>query len=89
MPALYPDLEERLRALAEPLPPPRHGDWLAEHGVPGRTFSEYLVARPVRRSDKLHTVYLCLVGEFSGRSPWPPSRHGPDAPTRPGATRKC
>ncbi len=32
---------------------------------PGQTFAEYLDARPVRRSDKLHAIYLCLVGDFS------------------------
>src|SRR5207253_6990892 len=61
----YPDLEEKLRPLSDPLPPPRPGDWLAEHDEPGQTFAEYLDARPVRKSDKLHTIYLCLVGDFS------------------------
>jgi archaemetzincin len=61
----YPELEHRLRPLADPLPPPRPGDWLAEHDEPGQTFAEYLEARPVRKSDQLHTIYLCLVGEFN------------------------
>jgi archaemetzincin len=61
----YPELEEKLRPLADPLSPPRPGDWLAEHDEPGQTFAEYLDARPVRKSDKLHTIYLCLVGDFS------------------------
>jgi len=61
----YLALEEKLRPLADPLPPPRPGDWLAEHPEPGQTFAEYLEARPVRKSDKLHTIYLCLVGDFS------------------------
>jgi archaemetzincin len=61
----YLDLERRLRPLAEPLPRPRCGDWLAEHDEPGQTFAEYLDADPVRRSDKLHTIYLCLVGDFT------------------------
>ena len=61
----YNDLERNLRPLADPLPLPRPGDWLAEHPEPGQTFAEYLDARPVRRSDKLHTIYLCLVGDFS------------------------
>ena len=46
----FPDLEERLRPLADPLSPPRPGDWLAEHDEPGQTFAEYLDARPVRKS---------------------------------------
>jgi archaemetzincin len=61
----YPVLEEKLRLLANPLPAPRPGDWLAEHDELGQTFAEYLEARPVRKSDKLHTIYLCLVGDFS------------------------
>jgi archaemetzincin len=65
MPELHPDLEQKLRPLADPLPPPRPGDWLAEHDEPGQTFAEYLDAHPVRKSDKLHTIYLCLVGDFS------------------------
>ena len=61
----YLNLETRLRPLADPLPPPRPGDWLAEHHEPGQTFAEYLDARPVRKSDKLYTIYLCLVGDFT------------------------
>ena len=49
----YLELEERLRPLADPLPRPRPGDWLAEHDEPGQTFEEYLDGHPVRKSDKL------------------------------------
>src|SRR6516164_1262744 len=65
MPEPYPELEGKLRPLADPLPPPRPGDWLAEHDEPGQTFAEYLDAHPVRKSDKLHTNYLCLAGHFT------------------------
>ena len=65
VPEPHPELERNLRPLAEPLPAPRPGDWLAEHDEPGQTFAEYLDARPVRKGDKLHTIYLCLVGELS------------------------
>jgi archaemetzincin len=61
----YLQLERTLRPLADPLPIPRPGDWLAEHPEPGQTFAEYLDARPVRKSDQLHTIYLCLVGDFT------------------------
>jgi len=54
-----------LRPLADPLPAPHPGDWLAEHQESGQTFAEYLEARPVRKSGKLRTIYLCLVGEFT------------------------
>jgi archaemetzincin len=65
MPEPYSELETKLRCLANPLPHPRPGDWLAEHHEPGQTFAEYLDAQPVRKSDKLHTIYLCLVGDFT------------------------
>jgi archaemetzincin len=61
----YLELEQKLRLLADPLPHPRPGDWLAEHVEPGQTFAEYLHAQPVRKSDQLKTIYLCLVGDFS------------------------
>jgi archaemetzincin len=61
----YLDLEEKLRPLAAPLPLPRPGDWLAEHDEPGQTFTDYVAAQPVRKSDKLNTIYLCLVGDFT------------------------
>jgi archaemetzincin len=61
----FPDLECKLRPLADPLPAPRPGDWLAEHPEPGQTFAEYVAARPVRKGETLHTLYLCLVGEFT------------------------
>lgn len=64
MPDPYLELEHKLRPLAEPLPAPRPGDWLAEHPEPGQTFVEYRDAQPVRRSDRLNTIYLCFIGEF-------------------------
>jgi archaemetzincin len=61
----YLELEQELHHLADPLPPPRPGDWLAVHDEPGQTFDEYLYARPVRKSDKLRTIYLCLVWDLT------------------------
>jgi archaemetzincin len=61
----YLELERKLRPLAEPLPAPRPGDWLAVHHEPGQAFAEYLDAQPIRRSDKLNTIYFCFVGEFN------------------------
>jgi archaemetzincin len=61
----YPEVEARLRPLAEPLPEPEAGDWLAEHPEPGQTFDEYLAANPVRRDGHLTTIHLRLVGDFS------------------------
>jgi len=65
MPDPYLNLETTLRPLADPLPPHRPGDWLAEHDEPGQTFADYLHIRPVRRGKKLHTIYLSLLGDFS------------------------
>jgi archaemetzincin len=65
MPDPYRELERKLRPLAEPLPAPRPGDWLAVRQEPGQTFADYLDARPIRKSEKLHTIYLCLIGEFN------------------------
>lgn len=65
MSKLYSDVEQKLRPLADPLPAPRPGDWLAEHDEPGQTFDEYQNDWPVRRSDTLNTIYLCFIGEFS------------------------
>jgi archaemetzincin len=61
----YLDLEQKLRPITDPLPPPRQGDWLAEHHEPGQTFAEYLSSKPVHKTNKLHTIYLCLVGDFT------------------------
>jgi hypothetical protein len=46
----YLDLERKLRPLAEPLPAPLPGDWLAEHDEPGQTFAECLDDRPSARA---------------------------------------
>ncbi len=61
----YERLEVKLRPLARPLPPARPGDWLAEHPERGQTFAQYLHAPPVRKGERLHTIYLCLVGDFT------------------------
>lgn len=60
---LYPDLEVRLRPLAEPNAPTRPGDWLADHHEQGQTFRQYLAGNPVRRDSGLTTIYLCVIGE--------------------------
>jgi archaemetzincin len=59
------EVEATLTPLAEPLPTPRPGDWLAEHQEAGQTFAQYVAARPVRKSERLKTIYICQIGEFS------------------------
>src|SRR5688572_10547356 len=61
----YADLETKLRPRAKKLRQPRPGDWLAEHQEPGQDFAEYLADHPVRRSETLNTIYLCLGGDFT------------------------
>ena len=48
----YSDLGRRLRPLADLLPAPRAGVWLAEHPEPGQTHAPHLGRSPV--VDRLH-----------------------------------
>lgn len=59
------EVETRLRPLAQPLPKPQAGDWLAQHKEAGQTFAQYVAARPVRKSEQLRAIYICQIGEFS------------------------
>jgi archaemetzincin len=61
----YPEIKTKLTPLASALPKPGPGDWLAQHHEDGQTFEQYLAAKPVRRSAKLTTIYICLIGEFT------------------------
>lgn len=61
----FPDLEDRLRPLAQPIGQPEPGDWLTTHREKGQNFRQYLAANPVRRDHELTTVYLCLIGAWS------------------------
>lgn len=60
-----PTRYQRLKKLANPLPAPGPNDWLAQYREPGRGVREYIAAGPVRRTDKLTTVYLLPIGEFT------------------------
>jgi archaemetzincin len=62
----FPDIEDWLHHLTEPLGGPREGDWLAEHPEKGQTFRQYLSADPVHRGGGLDTIHPCLVGGFNG-----------------------
>lgn len=61
----YPEIKTKLTPLAAPLPKPGPSDWLAKHHEDGQTFEQYLAAKPVRKSDRLTTIYICLIGEFT------------------------
>jgi archaemetzincin len=48
----------------EPIPIPKHGDWLAEHQEDGQTFDEFVNSK-TERPDKIHSkIYLQPLGEF-------------------------
>jgi archaemetzincin len=64
-PSSQPNLEEALRPLAVPLDRPKPGEWLASQPEAGQTFEEYLQADPVRKSEQLNFIALCLIGEFN------------------------
>jgi archaemetzincin len=61
----YPEIAAKFTPLAAKLPKPGPHDWLAKHHEDGQTFAQYLAAKPVRRSDQLTTIYICLIGEFT------------------------
>jgi archaemetzincin len=63
----YAPVEAKLIPLARELGEPEPGDWLYEHDESGQTFSEYVEDDPVRKSRRRHTIYLCLVGDFTVR----------------------
>lgn len=59
------DLESKLASISPRMGKPKSGDWLAQHEEPGQTLKQYLAADPVRKSAKLNTIYLCLIGDFT------------------------
>jgi archaemetzincin len=61
----HPEIEKKLQPIGKKLGKPQPGDWLASHKEEGQTFDEYLRAHPVRKSDKLKTIYICQIGEFT------------------------
>lgn len=64
--AFRPDLETRLQPLAVKLAKPRPGEWRYEHPEEKHeSFDQYVRQQPVRKSDRLTTIYLCLLGEFN------------------------
>jgi archaemetzincin len=58
-------IEHQLRPLAQPLGPPKPGDWLAQHPEDGQTFAEYIRLKPRRPGKDLTTIYITLLGDFS------------------------
>src|SRR5262245_51246904 len=58
-------LERVLAPLGARLRKPVPGDWRWEHQEPGQTSEAYGVMQPARRSQRWHTLYLTLIGEFT------------------------
>jgi archaemetzincin len=61
----HPEIKTKLTSLAPALPKPLPSDWLGKYHEEGQTFEQYLRAKPVRRSNKLNTIYICLIGDFT------------------------
>jgi hypothetical protein len=57
----YPELEQQLRPLADPLPPPRPDDWLGNTTSRARRLPSTWTPAPSARATS------CLVGKFNQR----------------------
>jgi archaemetzincin len=61
----YQKAAEKIRPLFEKKKPPGPMDWLANQKESGQTFTEYLIARPGRRSAERTKLYLQPIGDFT------------------------
>lgn len=61
----FADVQRKLTPLCEVLGPPGPNDWLAEHKEDGQSFDVYFRSKPIRRNEKLTTIYLSVLGETS------------------------
>jgi archaemetzincin len=59
----FADVERILRPLCDALPSAREGEWLHDHPEPGQSFDEYVASDPVRKSNRLSTIYLSVLGD--------------------------
>ncbi len=51
--------------LHETLPPPKSGEWLAEHKESGQTLAEYRKTKYVKAVPKRKTIYIQVLGEMT------------------------
>lgn len=56
---------KKLFPLHQKKAPPQPGDWLSVHHEPGQTFNEYLSENPSRPTEKLNTIYIQPIADFS------------------------
>lgn len=56
---------DKIRPLVAKKTPPEAGDWLAQHPERGQTFDQFLTSRPNRPTDRLTTLYLQPIGDFT------------------------
>jgi archaemetzincin len=61
----YVEIEQKLSPLAQRKKVPAHGEWLDRFPEAGQSFQAYVEGQPVRRDRDHHTIYLCLVGQFT------------------------
>ncbi len=62
------DLDEKIKklySLHQKKIPPQSGDWLAVHHESGQTFDEYLSEKPIHPTEKLNTIYIQPIADFS------------------------
>jgi len=55
----------KLHPLHQKKAPAQPGDWLSIHDEPGQTFEEYLSEQPIRPIEKLNTIYLQPIANFT------------------------
>jgi len=48
----------------DPIPTPKHGDWLAEHDEIGQSFDDYIASDPIVPDPRRQVIYLQPVGRF-------------------------
>ncbi len=56
---------KKLNPLHQKKIPPKPGDWLAVHYEPGQTFEQYLSENPIHPTEKLNTIYILPVADFT------------------------
>lgn len=64
---LLDEKTQRLYPLHEKKIAPQPGDWLSAHYEPGQTFEEYLSEKPIRPTERLNTIYIQPIADFTQR----------------------
>lgn len=62
---LLDEKTQRLYPLHQKKIPPQPGDWLSVHHEPGQSFEEYLSEKPIRPTERLNTIYIQPIADFT------------------------